>query len=148
MKKAIIASLLLFVGSILVIQFARYSSTQTAIIFEWLAVLALLFFVAISIWASGKYFFTSKNKEIPINRSNTEVASDFGISKRELEVLELIAEGFSNKQISEKLFVSESTVKKHASNIFAKLNANRRTEAIKIAYQTKLISPENLADPS
>lgn len=139
MKKAIIASILLFAGSIVVIQFARYSYTQTALIFEWLAVLALLAFVLISIWVSGKYFFTSKNENRTLRKSNVEVATEFGISKRELEVLHLVAEGFSNKQISEKLFVSESTIKKHISNIFSKLNAKRRTEAIKIAYQTNLI---------
>lgn len=51
------------------------------------------------------------------------------LSKREIEVLELIAEGMLNKQIAKKLFISEKTVKNHVSNIFKKLNVSDRTQA-------------------
>ena len=46
-----------------------------------------------------------------------------GITKRELEILELIAEGLSNREIAERIFVSENTVKTHSSRLFDKLNA-------------------------
>lgn len=62
-----------------------------------------------------------------------------GISKRELEVLELIAEGLSNQNIADRLFVSTSTVKTHVSNVLAKLNASRRTAAIARAKQLRII---------
>jgi DNA-binding CsgD family transcriptional regulator len=62
-----------------------------------------------------------------------------GISKREYEVLELIAQGLSNQEIADKLFVSVSTVKTHAANIFAKLDARRRTQAIQRAKELHLI---------
>lgn len=62
-----------------------------------------------------------------------------GITKRELEILELIAHGMSNREIAEKLFVSENTVKTHLSRVFDKLGAKRRTQAVQIAKETGLI---------
>ena len=62
-----------------------------------------------------------------------------GLSKREFEILMLINDGLSNQQIADKLFVSEHTVKKHISNLFFKLDAERRTEAIKKAKELKII---------
>lgn len=63
----------------------------------------------------------------------------FGVTPRELETLELIAEGLSNREIAERLFVSENTVKTHASRVFGKLGARRRTEAVQIAREARLI---------
>lgn len=62
-----------------------------------------------------------------------------GISKREYEVLCLVALGLSNMEIAQKLFVSESTIKTHISNLLLKLNAKRRTEAVVIAKELKII---------
>lgn len=62
-----------------------------------------------------------------------------GLSRREFEVLELIAAGHSNQEIADKLFVSMSTVKTHVSNVLAKLNASRRTEAIAHAKELRII---------
>lgn len=61
------------------------------------------------------------------------------ISKRELEVLELMSLGYSNQEIAEKLFVSLNTVKTHSSNLFEKLEAKRRTQAIETAKKLHLI---------
>ena len=63
-----------------------------------------------------------------------------GISKREYEVLELISQGMSNQEIAERLFVSMSTVKTHVSNIFSKLDASRRTQAVQRAKELRIIS--------
>src|SRR5215204_5645266 len=63
-----------------------------------------------------------------------------GISKREYEVLELISQGMSNQEIAESLFVSTSTVKTHVSNIFSKLDASRRTQAVQKAKELRLIA--------
>ncbi len=62
-----------------------------------------------------------------------------GLTKSEYKVLKLIAEGLSNDEIGKKLFISESTVKSHVSNILAKLNAKRRTEAVKIGRDLKIV---------
>ncbi len=63
----------------------------------------------------------------------------FGITKRELEILELMAAGMSNREIAERIFVSENTVKTHASRLFDKLGARRRTQAVNTAKSHGLI---------
>jgi len=61
------------------------------------------------------------------------------ITRRELEILELIATGLSNREIAEKLFVSENTVKTHSSRVFDKLGAKRRTQAVQLGKEFGLI---------
>lgn len=61
------------------------------------------------------------------------------ITPRELEVLELIAQGLSNKEIAERVFVSENTVKTHLSRVFDKLGARRRTQAVQLGKELRLI---------
>lgn len=64
----------------------------------------------------------------------------FGITPRELEILQAIAAGLSNREIAEKLFVSENTVKTHSSRLFDKLDAKRRTQAVQRAKEAGLIA--------
>jgi DNA-binding CsgD family transcriptional regulator len=64
---------------------------------------------------------------------------ELSITKRELEILELISNGLSNREIAHKLFVSENTVKTHSSRLFDKLSAKRRTQAVQIGKQEGLI---------
>jgi LuxR family maltose regulon positive regulatory protein len=61
------------------------------------------------------------------------------LSERELEVLELVAQGLSNRQIAERLFITVGTVKSHAHNIYGKLAVQRRTEAIARARELGLV---------
>jgi len=65
--------------------------------------------------------------------------SQFGITPRELEILGLIANGLSNREIAHRLFVSENTVKTHSSRLFDKLGAKRRTQAVQIGKTARLI---------
>lgn len=62
-----------------------------------------------------------------------------GVTPRELEILELIAAGLSTREIAQRVFVSENTVKTHASRLFDKLGARRRTQAVQIGQQLGLI---------
>jgi NarL family two-component system response regulator LiaR len=62
-----------------------------------------------------------------------------GITPRELEILEAMAAGFSNREIAARLFVSENTVKTHAARLFDKLAARRRTQAVQRAKEAGLI---------
>ena len=64
---------------------------------------------------------------------------ELSITKRELEILGLIALGLSNREIAEKLFVSENTVKTHSSRLFDKLSARRRTQAVQRGKEMGLI---------
>ena len=65
--------------------------------------------------------------------------NELGITPRELEILGLIAAGLSNREIGEKLFVSENTVKTHSSRLFDKLGAKRRTQAVQLGKEARLI---------
>jgi len=70
---------------------------------------------------------------------NQQKLRELSITPRELEILALIANGMSNREIAEKLFVSESTVKTHSSRLFDKLSAKRRTQAVQIGKELGLI---------
>ncbi|MFE1715457.1 response regulator transcription factor, partial [Streptomyces sp. NPDC058728] len=61
------------------------------------------------------------------------------LTKRELEVLQLVADGLSNQQISKKLFLSQATVKSHLVHIYAKLGVDSRTSAVAAAGSRRLI---------
>jgi len=109
--------------------------------------LIALIFASLGIWLGLK--LTRKKevvvvKEVPVPAQeifalNKERLREFAITKRELEILELIAKGMSNREIAEKLFVSESTVKTHSSRLFDKLSAKRRTQAVQIGKELGLI---------
>jgi NarL family two-component system response regulator LiaR len=103
-------------------------------------------FAGLGIWA-GLKLTTKKEvlviKEVPAAAApfslNEERLKGLGITKRELEILELIAQGLSNREIADKLFVSENTVKTHSSRLFDKLSARRRTQAVQIGKEMGLI---------
>ena len=71
-----------------------------------------------------------------VNRENGETKLE-GLTKREIEVLKLLAEGLFNKEIAYKLSISERTVKNHVSNIFKKINASDRTQAAVFAIKNR-----------
>lgn len=108
--------------------------------------LVALLFAALGIWLGLK--LTRKEvvvKEVRVPAAphpfavNEEQLRQLGITKRELEILELIAQGMSNREIADKLFVSENTVKTHSSRLFDKLSAKRRTQAVQIGKEIGLI---------
>jgi NarL family two-component system response regulator LiaR len=70
---------------------------------------------------------------------NAARQEELGITRRELEILQLIAEGLSNREIAERLYVSENTVKTHSGRVFEKLNAKRRTQAVQRGKEAGLI---------
>lgn len=75
----------------------------------------------------------------PPTAINQKEISNLGISKRELDVLQLMATGLSNEEIAEQLFISLNTVKTHSSNIFLKLEVKRRTQAVEKAKRLNII---------
>lgn len=68
-----------------------------------------------------------------------ERVQQLGITPRELEMLGLIANGLSNREIAERLFISENTVKTHLNRLFDKLGAKRRTQAVQLGKSLRLI---------
>lgn len=109
--------------------------------------LIALLFASLGIWLGlkltrKKEVFVVKEVRVPsagLFSLNEERLREYAITKRELEILELIAKGMSNREIAEKLFVSENTVKTHSSRLFDKLSAKRRTQAVQIGKELGLI---------
>ena len=79
-------------------------------------------------------------KRADVRRAHPEALST--LTDREREVLILVAEGLSNDEISERLVVSESTSKKHVSNVMLKLGARDRAQLVVMAYQSRLVVPD------
>jgi len=115
---------------------------------HWVEVYAAIVaavFAGLGIWLGGT--LTKKKPEVVVREVRIEGpfvldenrVRELQITRRELEVLGLIAEGLSNKEIGERVFVSENTVKTHASRLFDKLGARRRTEAVQLGKSWRLI---------
>lgn len=107
------------------------------------AIVALIFFFA------GLYFNNQAQKRISANSNEPHVSvqsidynqiKKVGLTQREHDVLVKMAEGLSNQEIAEHLFLSESTVKTHVSNILFKLDAKRRTQAVQAAKKLKIVA--------
>ena len=104
-------------------------------------------FAALGIWLGLKLTGRPERvviKEVPVPSGEPFLPDDkkreaLGITPRELEILELIAQGMSNREIAEKLFVSENTVKTHSSRVFDKLGAKRRTQAVQLGKELGLL---------
>ena len=81
-------------------------------------------------------------REVPVAGPfvlNETRLNELGITRRELEILGLIATGLSNREIADRLCVSENTVKTHSSRLFDKLGAKRRTQAVQLGKASRLI---------
>lgn len=104
----------------------------------WIGFFSVLFLL-IGIVLSRKLFARTNiiTQQKPLTLNYEQLVKS-GISKREADILLLIHEGLSNQQIANKLFISENTIKKHISNIFQKLQVERRTEAIKKARELSI----------
>jgi DNA-binding CsgD family transcriptional regulator len=109
--------------------------------------LIALVFAAVGIWLGLKLTRTKEVvvfKEVAVSTVvpfalNEKSLRKLTITRRELEILELIATGMSNREIAVKLFVSENTVKTHSSRLFDKLGAKRRTQAVQLGKELGLI---------
>ncbi len=104
-----------------------------------------LIFSAVGIWLGLKLTRTRTIvREVPVSVAgpfyrNESRQAELGITARELEILEAMAAGLSNREIGERLFVSENTVKTHAARLFDKLSAKRRTQAVQRAKEAGII---------
>ena len=109
--------------------------------------LIALLFAGVGIWLGLKLTRTKEVvvfKEVAVSTAepfalNEGRVRELTITPRELEILGLIANGLSNREIAEKLFVSENTVKTHSSRLFDKLGAKRRTQAVQMGKELGLL---------
>lgn len=132
---------------ILVLEFIKYKFIFVHFNFEIYATYIALLFTALGIWLAKK-LTRPKVETIIIEKEifpkiefqpNIQEIERLNISKRELEVLQGMANGLSNQEIANQLFVSLATIKSHASNIFEKLEVKRRTQAIEKAKKIQVI---------
>lgn len=109
--------------------------------------LVALIFTAVGIYLGLRW---TRRKEVVVVREvrvreggpfvlNTDKLKELGLTQREHEILALIAQGLSNREIGEKLFVSENTVKTHSSRLFEKMSVNRRVQAVQKGKDLSLI---------
>ena len=144
MKQVIIGFGLIILALLILFKVAQYSHFLYSDGIEiWIGIFSVIFF-AIGIFLSRRLFMPKPRiieKEIIINHTSVDEKQleKSGISKRELEILQLINEGLSNQQIADKLYLSENTIKKHVSNLFLKLDVERRTEAVKKAKEMRIL---------
>lgn len=146
MKQTILGFGLLIFSLLVLFRLAGYSQFRMNYGMEiWIAVFSIVFFI-IGIFLSRKMFRKEivTEKEVIVEVTvptgiDSRQVDKLGLSKREYEILLLITEGLSNQQIAGKLFISENTIKKHISNLFLKLDVERRTEAVKKAKALRVI---------
>jgi DNA-binding CsgD family transcriptional regulator len=139
------------VGGVLIagLKFIEYRFLVVEHSLEIYGGLVALVFSVVGIWLGLKLTKTKETivvKEVPVPvRMAEPFAVDdrsrerLGVTPRELEILRLMAEGLSNREIAERLFVSENTVKTHSSRLFDKLQAKRRTQAVQRGKEAGLI---------
>ena len=152
-----VLSHVLFLGLVggVLIAVLRWSEYQFLVIehsFEIYAALVAIIFAGFGIWLGIKL---TKPRETIVLREvlvpaeapaalapftlNQPQLDALGITPRELEILTLIAQGLSNREIAERLFVSENTVKTHCSRAFDKLGARRRTQAVQLGKKLGIL---------
>lgn len=125
------------------LQFSHYRLMLLRNAEKWYIGAIAVLFAVVGIWAgkklSRKPDLAQEAPSQPV-QPKTEVLKQLGITPRELEVLEQMAKGLSNQEIASQLFVSLNTVKTHSSNVFFKLGAQRRTQAIQKAKALGIIA--------
>ena len=126
---------------ITLLQWTQYRFLVLEHSIEIYAGLIALSFAVLGIWLGLR--ITRPPQEIALPEHPTAIETkprdDRGITPRELEILTLIAQGMSNREIAANLYVSENTVKTHSSRVFDKLGARRRTQAVQLGKQFGLL---------
>jgi DNA-binding NarL/FixJ family response regulator len=143
MKKNVITFGILIAALLVLFQLSSYQLIKGDLSTEIIiAVVSIVFFFL------GLYFRNKWNKERSANQKssiNYEALRKLNISDREHEVLQGIVAGLSNKEIGAQLFISESTIKSHVSNLYTKLEVNKRPQAILKANQLQLVDITNFS---
>ncbi|MBX2898070.1 MAG: DNA-binding response regulator [Cyclobacteriaceae bacterium] len=141
MKRTILLYGLALAALVFLMKYLEYRFLLHRLSTEFYVGVVALFFTVLGIWVGKK--ITSRKvvtiEAVPGFVLNEHELQRLGISKREQEVLEWMAQGLTNQQIADKLFVSLNTIKTHTSNLFLKLEVSRRTQAIQRGKELRLI---------
>ncbi|WP_394973870.1 response regulator transcription factor [uncultured Croceitalea sp.] len=137
MKKIVFIFSSLTVALLVLFQLSMYFYTTGELSIEIMMAIIALVFLGIGIYLNKK---SLHKLPTTLTKVNLKKVDELGISKREYEVLIEVSKGLSNKEIAEKLFVTESTIKTHVSNVLVKLDSKRRTQAIQKAKELQILS--------
>lgn len=136
MKKTILIFGALVLALLILFRLSTYRFISGNNYSEFLiAAIAVVFFI-IGVLINKKVL---RHKKPITNEIDLKKVKAIGLSKREYQVLCEVALGLSNKEIADKLFVSENTIKTHVSKLLIKLDAKRRTQAVQIAKKAHII---------
>lgn len=127
---------LLLAGAAFLLEWLEYRYLVRKFSTEAYIVVIALVFAAVGAWVS-KHLTTSRTSST--FEVNQQAIVQLGLSQRELEVLQLLADGQSNKEMARKLSLSPNTIKTHLANLYGKLDANRRTQAVSKARALSII---------
>jgi two-component system, NarL family, response regulator LiaR len=142
MRKTILLYGLALTFLVFLLKFLEYRFLVRDLTIEFYLGLVAILFTSLGIWAGYKITRRKSVLVVPATTNkqiNDRSLKEIGISKRELEVLQLMSLGLSNQEVADKLFVSLNTVKTHTSNLFIKLEVKRRTQAIQKAKELGLL---------
>ncbi len=140
MLKTVLRFGLIIIALLIIFQLSNASLFIPDIPADFVIGLGAIILIALGIYLGGNI---KKDKVVevqaPVEIDNSRI-EELGLSDREMEVLQLISDGLSNSEIGERLFISESTIKTHVSNLFVKLDVKRRTQAVTKAKELRLIA--------
>ncbi len=136
---SVVKTILIFSGLAILIFFlfevSQFSLNQATDSTEVIVVIAGLLFIGVG-YLINRLMSRKRDYSIEVDK---ELLKNSELSKQEYKVLTLMADGLTNIEIAERLFIAPSTVKTHVSHILSKLNAKRRTEAVKIGRDLEIL---------
>ena len=127
---------LLILALLVLFQLSKYTLVSGDSNIEIVMAAVAIIFFSIGVYLNKR---SLHKRVLPDSEIDLEKIDALDLSKREYEVLKEISLGLSNKEIGDKLYVSESTIKTHVSNILVKLDAKRRTQAVQIAKEMRIL---------
>ena len=122
---------------VFLLEYFEYRYLVRDLSMELLILIIAITFTAVWLWTGSK--LVSPKQAVSSFERNHKAIAYLQLSHRELEVLEQVAKGLSNKEIADALYVSVNTVKTHLKNVYEKLDVNRRTQAVEKARELKVI---------
>ena len=139
MKKIILLYGLAMAILVFLLKYLEYRLLVRDLSTEFYVGIVAVMFTTLGVWVGLRL---TRKKIVLVGSDfilNEDALQRLEISKREHEVLELVAKGLSNQEIADKLFVSLNTIKTHTSNLFLKLEVKRRTQAVQRGKELRLI---------
>lgn len=127
---------LLLAGAAFLLEWLEYRYLVRKFSTEAYIVAIALIFSTIGVWVGNRLTTPRTSSTFEVNQ---QAIAQLGLSHRELEVLQLLADGQSNKEMARRLSLSPNTIKTHLANLYGKLDAKRRTQAVSKARALSII---------